>query len=272
MDLSSEIIENTDKILGEMTKEQAEKLGDAYLSRGNFHLAYLEYEKALEQKPENIRLEYKKGLTLLMAGKTADAIKQFEKVIQKDSTYAPAFEGLGRSQFLNKNYQGAETNLKKAVDLNAKLWLAHVYLGQVEARKKNHVSAIEQYQKAVAIKPNRGSLYNDLGFLYFSAGKYPEAVDAYQAAVNRGYTKGKVYNNMALAYAAMGRYDESLACFKKSVGDARAYNNLGAIYLETGNYKKAADCFEKAVAAAPIFYVDAHDRLQTARKKMMDVR
>jgi len=107
-----------------MSREHSERLGDAYLSRGSFHLAYMEYEKALEQKPGNSRIEYKKGLTLLLAKKFTDAIRQFEQVIEKDPAYAPAFEGLGRGHFLNKDYQRAEIYLKKAVELNPDLWIA----------------------------------------------------------------------------------------------------------------------------------------------------
>jgi len=81
-----------------------------------------------------------------------------------------------------------------------------------------------------------------------------------------GLATTKVYNNTGLALAAMQRYDDALEYFKKAVGEAGAYNNLGAIYLSNQNYQEAADCFEKAIAISPIFYVEANDRLQQARK------
>lgn len=268
MTLSSELVEKSEKMLKEMTEGEYERLGDEYLNKGNLHTAYMNYEKAMEKKPGNLRIEYKKGLVLLLAKKYAEASGQFNTVIAKDSSFALAYEGLGRAYFLQKDYESAESHFIKACGLNPDLWLARNYLGQIHDQRKQHDQAIEQYNAAIAIAPDQGFLYNNLGFSYFMAGKYPEAVKAYQKAISTGFSVNRVYNNAGLALAAMHRYDEAFQYFRKAVGEARAYNNLGAVYLSNGNNKEAADCFEKAIASAPIFYVEAHDRLQQARKRL----
>lgn len=49
------------KDLSKMTSEELEREGDIYLSRRNFHMAYLNYEKALQKDPDDLGIHYKKG-------------------------------------------------------------------------------------------------------------------------------------------------------------------------------------------------------------------
>ena len=86
-----------DKKLPEMTGEEYERLGDTLLSRGKLHIAYLQYERALEADPNNLRAEYKKGLALLLGKKSDEAIGQFKIVIEKNPGFAKAYEGWGRA-------------------------------------------------------------------------------------------------------------------------------------------------------------------------------
>jgi hypothetical protein len=42
-----------DKKFPEMTSDEYERLGDALLSRGKLHIAYLQYERSLKINPNN---------------------------------------------------------------------------------------------------------------------------------------------------------------------------------------------------------------------------
>ena len=85
------------KDLPAMTGDEYERLGDALLSKKNLYLAYVQYDKSLQMNPGNLRVEYKKGLALLLGGKNDEAVQQFQIVLQKDPTYAAAYEGRGRA-------------------------------------------------------------------------------------------------------------------------------------------------------------------------------
>ena len=56
------------KPLPEITGDEYEQLGDTLLSKGNLYLAYVQYEKSLKLNPGTTRVEYKKGLALLLGG------------------------------------------------------------------------------------------------------------------------------------------------------------------------------------------------------------
>ena len=253
------------KALPEITGDEYEQLGDALLNKGNLYLAYVQYEKSLKLKPDNIRVEYKKGLALLLGEKSDDAIRQFEMVLKKEPKFDLANEGLGRAYFQKKDFLLAERHFKKAIDQNHKLWMSYNFLGNIYDNKQDYEKAILEYTSAIALKPDQGFLYNNLGVSCLLAGHNQAAVDAFGKAVEKNYRESRVFNNMALAYANLGRYDEATEAFRKGGGEAYAYNNMGCIYLEKGNYPEAVRSFEKAIAIEPAFYAKANDNLKKAK-------
>ena len=253
------------KALPEISGDECEQLGDALLNKGNLYSAYVQYEKSLKLKPDNIRVEYKKGLTLLLGEKNDDAIRQFEMVLKREPKFDLANEGLGRAYFQKKDFLLAERHFKKAIDQNHKLWMSYNFLGNIYDKKKDYEKAILEYTSAIAVKPDQGLLYNNLGVSCLLAGHSQAAIDAFGKAVEKNYRESRVFNNMALAYANLGHYDDATDAFRKAGGEAHAYNNMGCIYLEKGNYAEAVRCFEKAIAIEPSFYAKASDNLKKAR-------
>jgi tetratricopeptide (TPR) repeat protein len=253
------------KHLPEMTGGEYERLGDALLSKKNLYLAYVQYDKSLQMNPSNLRVEYKKGLALLLGGKNDDAIKQFQIVIDKDPNYAPAFEGIGRAYFQKEGYDKSEKNFLRAVALDPNLWKSYNYLGCIRDRRRDYNSAIHEYKSALQIKPEKGFIHNNLGVSYSLAGNYKKAVAAFNKAIELNYRESKVYNNMALALANLERYEEALDAFAKVSSEALAYNNLGCIYLGRGMFEEAVVSFEKAIELDPSYYAKAADNLKKAK-------
>jgi Flp pilus assembly protein TadD len=264
-DQHTAFISDDTKKLPEITGDEYEQLGDALLNKGSLYLAYVQYEKSLKLKPDNLRVEYKKGVALLLGEKNDDAIRQFEMVLKKDPKFDLAYEGLGRAYFQNKDYLQAERHLQKAVELNHKLWKSYNFLGNLYDHQQNYEKAILEYTSAIAIRPEQGFLYNNLGVSCLLAGHNHAALDALVKAAEKGYREPRVFNNLALAYANLGRYDEAMDSFRRAGGEAHAHNNMGCIYLEKGNYQEAVASFEKAIAIEPGFYAKAADNLKKAK-------
>jgi tetratricopeptide (TPR) repeat protein len=249
----------------EMNSDEYERLGDALLSKRNLHLAFLQYERSLQLNPHNLRVEYKKGLVLLLGGKNDDAIGQFQTVLEKDPEFALTYEGLGRAFFQKKKYDEAEIHFLKALALEPQLWKSHNFLGNVYDFQRRYEGAVREYKSALAIKPDNGLIYNNLGVSYSLAGKYKKAADAFHASIKLKYTESKVYNNLGLALANIERYSDALEAFKKGGGEARAYNNLGCVYLRQGKFEEAIHCFERAIEIEPGFYARASENLKKAK-------
>ena len=147
----------------EMSDDAFERLGDLMFAREKYFLAFLNYEKSLEKNKDNIRVDYKKGLALLGHGKTTQAASQFQLVLEKQPDFAQAYEGLGRINFSNKNYETGIINFKKALELDPLLWRSYNFLGNIYDGLGNHDLAIHQYKTALTLKPDAGFIYNNLG-------------------------------------------------------------------------------------------------------------
>lgn len=260
------------KKLPEMTGDELERLGDAFLAEGNLPMAFVHYEKSLKRYPESeasrkssARVHYKKGLTLLLGKRNIDAIKAFQEAVRIDPSCAVACEGIGQAFFQMKKYDEAERNFRKAVKLDPNLWRSHNFLGIICDYQKRFKEAVDQYAAAILLMPDEGLLYNNLGVACLMSGEYEKAASAFYKALEVGYKDKKVYNNLGLALSRSGKYKEAMDAFMKGGDPSQAYNNLGCIYLEQGKNEEAVECFTRAIEVNPSFYDIASENLRKAK-------
>jgi tetratricopeptide (TPR) repeat protein len=251
--------------LPEMRAHDFEKLGDGYLSKGHPHQAFVQFEKALQLDPQNSVIQYKKGLAFLGGRLSQDAIREFEKVLEKKPGFAPALLGMGQAYFQLKNYDISQQYCRRALEIDSSLWRAHNFIGMAYDYQNKPDWAIKSYSQAIFLNPHEGSLYNNLGISYMLTADYSKAARAFLKALESGYRIKKVYNNLGLALSQSGEYDRALEAFKKGGNLPIAYNNLGCVLLSQGKSHEATRYFEKAIAVDPAFYVKAHDNLKRAK-------
>ena len=172
---------------------------------------------------------------------------------------------MGQALFFTKRYENAEKNLRKALQLNPKLWKSHNFLGTIYDYQGKYSFAAYEYTAAIDIRPDKGYLYNNLGVSYSLLGKYEDAIQSFKEAIKKGYTEKKVYNNLGLSLGKIQEYDEALEVFKMAGDRSTALNNLGFIYLNQGKYEKASICFEKSITLNPSFYDKARNNLKIVK-------
>ncbi|MBC2705449.1 tetratricopeptide repeat protein [Desulfobacula sp.] len=251
----------------EIGADEYEKLGDAMLSNGKYFMAFMQYENSLKKNPENLRVEYKKGLALLGGGRHDEAQKIFQLILQKNPDFAPAREGLARANFKNKLYHIAKVNFEKAIALDPLLWRSYGYLGNLHDLAGDYDPAIKEYKTALTLKPDAGFIHNNLGVSFYRSGRYKEAVDSFYQALRLKYDNHKVYNNLGRVLVKLELYDKAFEAFKKGGPEAVAYNNIGVGYLNNEKFDTAAEYFTKAIELSPRFYVLANENLKKCRLK-----
>ena len=254
-----------EEALPEMTAHDFENLGDGYLRKGNPHQAFVQFEKASQLDPQNSIIQYKKGLAFLAGQLNQDAIREFEKVLEKKPGFAPALLGLGQAYFQMKNYEISLQYCQRALASDSSLWKAYNFIAMAYDYQQKPDLAIKAYSQAIFLNPREGSLYNNLGVSYMLAADYEKAARAFLKALEFGYRTPKVYNNLGLALSQSEAYDLALEAFKKGGDLSTAYNNLGCVLLSQGKSQEATRYFEKAIAVDPAFYVKAHDNLKRAK-------
>lgn len=114
------------------------------------------------------------------------SIKQEQRVDD-----AGAYEILGRTHFQENRYDRAAFYLKKAIDLNPKLYLSWFYLGLINMNKPE-----EYLKKSIEINPKFAPSYYWLASYYCRAGRLDESVKYFKkyisAAGNEPMEKDRV--------------------------------------------------------------------------------
>jgi predicted O-linked N-acetylglucosamine transferase (SPINDLY family) len=199
------------------------------LGAGSPDRAIALYRQALSSDPREHALWTELADVLERTGRieeAADALRQ-ALALKED---ARAYSRLGVLLALRSRLPEAETALRRAIELDPALALAHDNLGTVLQSRERVDEAIESYRRAIALAPSHAMSHNNLGS----------------------------------ALATTGRYAESIECFRRTVeldrNNALAWQNLGLALRRCGRSAEALDAFRSALAIAPNF-IEAHSAL-----------
>jgi Flp pilus assembly protein TadD len=193
--------------------------------------SFIQYNIALELNPGQNGVRYKVGLLFLNRGLPDEALKEFQKILEKDAGHALAYEGMGQAFMQTEKYDEAEKNFQKALQLDPDLWLSHNGLGMIYDRKLRFDDAIAHYKAAINIKPDQYILLNNLGMSYYLNSEYQKSAETLLKAIEAG-------------------------------SDPKNAKVL------QGKYEKAITAFKKAIEIKPSFYPSANENLKMAKKAL----
>jgi len=105
---------------------------------------------------EELFLEGARVLTLKQFDK---ALEIFNKVLEKDPTHIKALEGRATIYIQKGEIELAESDLKKAVNIEPENARIYYRLGQIYYRKKDLDKALEFFTKAIDLEPTYPAAY-----------------------------------------------------------------------------------------------------------------
>ena len=174
------------------------------------------WSDTVAHRPENPEAYNNLGLALRQAGRTAEAIPQFEEALR----------------------------LKPA------LAEAHINLGVALGVSGRTAEAIAQFEEALRGQPDFAEAHNDLGLALRQAGRITEAIAQYQEALRLNPDYADAHNNLGLALRGLGQMPEAIAQFEEALrltpDDPRSHFRLGLALRETGHATEANAQFEEA--------------------------
>lgn len=242
--------------------------------------------KAVEVAPQspvgyihlgNLRLEQKKY---------ADANNFYEQALTNDSNASDALVGIARADseqkkwddaivriqaqiakvpnngsyhYLlgvvlsdKKDYAGAETAIKKSLELDKNNSDALLKLGQVQIAAGNTDQAIATYQQSLQNNPTDSRFYVLLGEMYESKQQFPQAKQMYQKALQIQPDNAVAKNNLAyLMLQEGGSVDVALAMAqeaRRGMPDSpNSADTLGWAYYQKGIYGSAITLFQESL-------------------------
>ena len=229
------------------------QMGNIDLLQKRFAEAEKDYRQALDKDPSSAE-----GLSGLM--NTYFAQKQFDKAvaaanaqIAKSPTNSIFYDLLGTALFNGKkDFPGAETALRKSIDLDKNNLDSIEKLGKVEIQEGSADQALALYQQSIKDNPKDIRFYILSGELYEGRQDWDNAKSMYQQALALQPDQPLASNNLAYVILQQGgNVDLALAMAQTArrgmPESPNAADTLGWAYYQKGIYQSAIDQFQESL-------------------------
>jgi len=209
------------------------------------------------------------------------AIVMFESAIAQDSLYALAYQGLGRAHWYAGRYAEAVAAFQKVIELTPDNIMGYNNLGASYFRLGRFKEAREMFERSIELEPNYRA-YSNLGAVHHMDGRYAEAAEMCEKALDMNDTSYKVWVNLANAcYWLPEKRKESYEAYRRAAElaeeerkikprDARVLASLAGYYAIIGEENLALARVEEALRIEPdnatINYYAGHAYNQLGRR------
>lgn len=196
------------------------------------------------------------GLINLYAGRK-ELDKAHARIDQVMATYpnsAPLHFLKAQVYGHEKNVNGAESELRKALELDSNYLAAYSALGSLFINTKQEDRAIAEYKRIIDLRPDNATAYTVIGMLYDARKDYDTAADNYRKALEIDPNSLIAANNLAWLYAAHGKgnLDEAVrlaqGVVQRNPQVAGFVDTLGWVYYKKGLSGVAVEQLQKAVS------------------------
>ncbi len=191
-----------------------------------------------EQKTEQSKKAFEKGLSLLNAAKTP--IEYYAR--------GAAYENA-------KKPDAALADYSSAITINPRFVLCYVKRGRLYDDNHQSDAAIGEYNKAIQLNPSFATPYFMRGNIYYEKQQYDAALADFSKVLTLTPDDIDALFNRGVMYKKKGQYELALADYNKVVSlrpkDGDIYGNRGNIYWLTNKMAEAYNDYSKAIELNP---------------------
>lgn len=291
--------ENYTEALSFFDKEIVEnpKNGYAYLGKAAILFEQKHYDEVITSINKSLRLLPKKdkartaaahllwGQTLLATRDTVGALSEMSRAISIEPKFSDAYEKQGQVYYELKQYDLADGDYNKLVELNPADLMGYMGLGRNNQAKGQHDEAIKLFDKVAGMNPDYSSAFAFRAESYLAKNEYLKAIDDICRALeidsdSRAYAlmykfpkeqmelvatklkglsvkkpyRGEYYYYTGLLYAHHKMYEKSNEALEAGYGiDARTcfLEQLAQNCQATGDYTSALEYIDRAQQMMP---------------------
>ncbi len=212
-------------------------------------------EEAAKKFPNDRSLQMVAASQQADMGNAGPAIEKVKSLLKGTPDDRDVYIALAQMQSRIKDWQEAEQNINKAIELSTKqddrdyaLFVA----GSIYERQKKYDKAEEAFRKCIADDPKNAMALNYLGYMLADRDtRLDEALALIRRAVALDPQNGAYLDSLGWAYYKMGNYElaeENLRRASERINDdPTVHDHLGELYMKTGRVKLAASNWERSV-------------------------
>lgn len=189
-----------------------------------------ELQGMVELSPNNAPVRVRLAEALASAGRTSEAVRELNAALEIEPEHTGAYVVLGMIGLIEKDYEVAEFNLRKVIELTEGAEFENVLV-------------------------HRELAFYYLGEVMLDTQRYEDAVGLFKATVRMNRANANAYFGLGMAFKGMEEWDaavenvEIALAFDPSF--AQAHYELGQLFMQRGEEMNAAVHFSKAAELAP---------------------
>jgi serine/threonine-protein kinase len=177
------------------------------------------FQRAIQLNPNYpIAYQWYSGC-LMTQGRREESVAAIRHAQELDPLSLTINTHLGWAFYFTREFDIAEQQLRKTIELDRNFVLAHFVLGQVLTQLRRHEEAIAELELALSLSPGLPSILSAVGYSSAVAGNKPKALE--MLAQLRALQAKRYISpyEFALIHAGLGEKDEALAFLEKGVED-----------------------------------------------------
>ena len=192
------------------------------------------------------------------AGKTEEALREYQEVLKVDPHYVQAHVNLISVYGKLGNFEEAERHYRESVKINPNVEEGHYNYGVLLSLQDRYREATKAFEWALEINPLSADTHNNLGFALEQAGRTREAPRHYRLALENQPNHRLAHYHLGRHLAAGGAYEEAInhlqkALFPEDERTPRFLYLLAQVYAQGGHPDQASDALRRAKELAATF-------------------
>ncbi|RRB02955.1 tetratricopeptide repeat protein [Larkinella rosea] len=173
---------------------------EAFNSRGVAHYelkdyenALLDYEQAIQLKPDFYKPYYNRAKLKTARGETDPALKDYAEAIRRAPDSSDIYLDRGQLFATAGNLISAMSDFNQAIQLNPKSSLAYFNRGNIRFQQEEFPQALDDFAKTVELDAKFGKAFNALGVTQIMLKQKENGCLSLKQALQLGYTEAQPY-------------------------------------------------------------------------------
>ncbi|MBN1306451.1 MAG: tetratricopeptide repeat protein [Chitinispirillaceae bacterium] len=149
-------------------------------------------------------------------------------------------------------FENAMRDLERAISLDSSYAFSYENRGELFLEQGNLTRAFDDFTRAISLDPNYTSAYGNRGSIHLYRGDIESALSDFQREIEITPRSAEAYYNRGLAHSLKEDFDHAIADYSQAIAldatYARAYHNRGIVFGKQGDHAHERSDLEKACA------------------------
>lgn len=172
---------------------------------------------AIQGNPKDPEAHYILAQNALMEKDYNTALEEMKKAVEYDPNNYLYYYNLGKIQYTLRKYSEASSSFTTSCKLNDKFAPSRYNLGLTQIKLKNDTAALDAFRKTIDIDSRHEKAYLEEGKILAGRGDYTGAIAAYEEVLKINNINVQAANLLAGVYYQKKNYDKAEECYKRAL-------------------------------------------------------